>query len=100
MDDAQRAEKRGLGGKSRFSDDGPKLRRNKNRCWVSDLVFRFMAMEYDHAFWYQTLFHSLCLPREDVRLLGMGNTWTNCTAISSYFAHGDGGVSNVWIFVA
>ena len=40
MDDAQRAEKRRLGGKSRFSDDGLKLRRNKNRCWFPDLGFQ------------------------------------------------------------
>ena len=29
-----------LGGKSRFSDDGLKLRRNKNRCWFPDLGFQ------------------------------------------------------------
>ena len=39
MDDAQRAEKRGLGGKSRFSDDGLKLRRYKNRSWFSERGF-------------------------------------------------------------
>ena len=39
MDDAQRAEKRRLGGKSSKSD-GLKLRRNKNRCWFPDLGFQ------------------------------------------------------------
>ena len=33
MDDARRAERRGLGGKSRFSDDGLKPRRNKIILW-------------------------------------------------------------------
>ena len=39
MDDAQRAEKRRLGGKSSKSD-GLKLRRNKNRSWFPDLGFQ------------------------------------------------------------
>ena len=39
MDDAQRAEKRRLGGKSSKSD-GLKLRRNKNRCWFPELGFQ------------------------------------------------------------
>ena len=42
MDDAQRAEKRRLGGKSSKSD-GLKLRRNKNRCWFPDLGFQLLV---------------------------------------------------------
>ena len=42
MDDAQRAEKRRLGGKSSKSD-GLKLRRNKNRCWFPDLGFQILV---------------------------------------------------------
>ena len=40
MDDAQRAERRGLGGKSHFSDDGPKHGRNENRSWFHIFGFR------------------------------------------------------------